>query len=264
MTLALARPFDEEAFDPNTATLDELSAAASREHVHVVTHLRDALAHHIRLGRILLVAQERVNQREWMDWLKTADISVNTAWSAIRLATYESALPKEAFEPHVSRAGNQLAPSPSRALQYLKGLPAVKGPSIHPDAQKAEAKRLYAAGVPIKDIAAMLGIGATTAGVWCDDDRRKIELRKNAQRKAEKRAANAALAQQREVENRRRSARVTGKEVANAYALIRQTAAAIDKALVAAEPESRPGLRDALAHCHRCEDQLVKVMRGKS
>lgn len=227
-------PCEPAELDLATATLDELAATAARQYGEAETALFGALGHVVNLGATLTEARRRVDHGDWRAWCDAIGISQHTANAAMRLAHYRNHLPTEI---RVDGRGRTLSPSVGHALQYLRGLPDVRPrgtPAKFNDDDVSEAKRLHAAGVPVKEIADLLGAFPASVYKWLDPEAYRARQRRNrvarTQREREARAAKRALERQRERKERDRLAKATGGELEVAYTHVRRALAAVSKA----------------------------------
>lgn len=90
-----------------TATLDELSVAATAEWQACESALVGAFARALRCGEILLVAyrHETMTKGAWEPWCERTGITREGASNLMRLATYRDHLPTEAFTPWTDARG---------------------------------------------------------------------------------------------------------------------------------------------------------------
>jgi hypothetical protein len=240
------------------AQLAALATTINREHGLAYRAALDALEHAILCGEALIEARETVPDGRWGKWVKdNLDMPYPNVNRYVRIATYRD---------HLLSAENR-PQSIQGAITYLRdvGAPAIgtgrngRRPTFDVD----EAKRLKQQGLTNKDIGSALGVsdvavwrqltpGATARAV-------AISNRLRTQRRAEQRAL-------REQERAKQVARVGGSP-ADAYALLRKTAIALDRALDEADTdEMRKTLRDALTYTHRAEDAIMRalgVARGR-
>lgn len=233
--------------------LTQLAFTINREHTLAYQKAVEALEHAIRCGEALIEAREIVPDGEWTRWVEAnLSIATGTMHRYIRVATYKQ---------HLLDADKKPA-SINAAIGYLKaiGAPAAStgrnGRS--PTFDVAEAKRLRKQGMTYEQIGELLGVsdvaiwrqltpGATKRAIAISNrnrKRRRLEREAFEQTQRDKRVARA------------------GGAAAEAYALLRRCAAALDQALSdAKDDEERKTLRDALAHAHRAEDSIVLALR---
>lgn len=255
MTIDIA-PHDS---DLSTLTLDELASTAVDEYRAASAHLAASLDHFIRLGEVMIVVYGRMQTtEEWRAWLDHVGIGTTVASQAARLATYKDQLPPEAFLPYRSQKNELRFPTHTSALTYIVGLPPISNRRRRTDpAVVGEAIRLREAGLPYEEIAQLLNVSTTAVRDWCNPEAYKSRNRRRAKARAlaqrQRYAADRALAEKREREERDRLAVTTGGELAKAYAVIRAALKHLDL---------NRGPDDAIRALHRAEEAVVATMRG--
>lgn len=231
--------------------LATLAVTINREHGLAYQAALGALEHAIACGVALMEARETVPDGRWSKWVKdNLDMSYPDVNRYVRIATYRD---------HLLSAENR-PKSITGAITYLRDTGAVLGTGRNgrrPTFDVDEAKRLKQQGLTNKDIGAALGV--SDVAVWRQltpgATARAVALsnRLRSQRRAEQRAL-------RDQELAKSVARVGGSP-ADAYALLRKTAIALDRALSEAENDAmRETLRDALTHTHRAEDAITRAL----
>lgn len=230
-----------------------LAATINREHSLAYQKAIEALEHAILCGEALIEARDAVPEGQWLRWVdENLNLSTGTLHRYIRVATYKD---------HLLQAERRPA-SINAAIGYLK---AIEVPAAstgrngrHPSFDVEEAKRLRAQGLTFTEIGPMLGV--SDVAVW-------RQLTPGANRKAIAQAnkwKKKRLAERKALEQAQRDKAVAkaGGAPAEAYALLRRCAVALDQALAeAANDDERKALRDALAFTHKGEDAIVLALR---
>ena len=148
----------------------------------------------------------------------------------------------------------------SAAITYLRDTGQMIGTGRngrHPTFDVGEAKRLKGQGLTNKDIGSALGV--SDVAVW-------RQLTPGATKKAvalSNRLRSRRRAEQRAFKEKQLEATVArvGGSPADAYALLRKTAIALDRAISDAETdEMAKTLRDALTYTHRAEDAITRAL----
>ena len=230
-----------------SAELVGLARQAASEHQAACEAVETAFVHALRAGEALLAAKEMLAAGALRPWLREVGISDKTANHYMRLAYY-----KDRFTDLDS--GHM---SVSRAMLYLRGLPAI-GQSVAADEQRQdEIRRLSKAGVSQRSIARELSISRTQVrfalGIHPASKeaakRRKMERRREL-REASRRAAVEA------------AARARGGNVKTAYGLLRKLQLELHGAIESSETASeRQAIRDALTSAYDVEDAIGRGLR---
>ncbi len=239
-----------------TDDLTLIAATINSEHEQVYAAALDALTHAILCGEALQKAREAVPDGEWTRWVdQNLDITDNQAFRYLRIAHYRDVLLSAEHRPQSVRA----------ALDYLRenNMPRLdtsnrRNGGRYPTFDVDEARRLHSQGMSFGQIGQLLGI--SSQAVWLQlapgarDKRAKSRRRRWELNKAQRKALVDA-------ERAKAVARVGGS-VADAYALLRKCAIALDRAITTTSTTAEvDALRDALAFTHRAEDQIVAALK---
>jgi inactivated superfamily I helicase len=236
----------------NAGPYGELAVRINTEHGLAYNAAIDALEHAMRCGEALIEARRAVPDGSWAAWTK-ANLNMNQQAISryVRIATYREHLLSAEHRPRSINA----------AITYLRAdsLPAIGTGrnGRRPTFDVEEAKRLKRQGMTNKDIGQALGV--SDVAVWRQltpgATRKAVQI--SNRNRTKHRAAQRALVEQ---ELARSVTRVGGKP-ADAYALLRRTAIALDRAILEADDaEMAKTLRDALAYTHRAEDAIVRAL----
>lgn len=236
-----------------TASLDELSEAASAEYKATQSALVGALERYVKFGNVLLEARGRVPDGEWLQWCAKVGAPQATVNHAMRVAYYADRLPSEMWDVS-GGVGRKQGNVTHAALAYLRGLPDIhpKGRTGPDPKMVAEARRLLHSGAKVAEVAEMFGVHKSTIRDWMDPQAARASREAKARRKKQRRQVAAAARRQMEREERDRLAKTHGGELSEAYSLIRRALAQIDRARAADE---------AILHLHRAEAAIVAAMR---
>lgn len=238
-------------------TLEDLAALAKAEHAAVVGAATDALSRAILAGETLLKAKDRVESGGWINWVEAeAGIPYNTAKGYMRVASYrEEILARDDPQQNLRQA-----------LEALNGAPS-KVPNIQvtPDHIKQQVKQMHSDGVPVNRIARELGVARSAAQRWVNPASKEKQREADARlrvRRARAKAARQALLDQEKRAARDAAAKTAGGDIAKAYSLIRQTAAAVDRAAdQCASKDDAKALRATLTHVYKIEDEICRILR---
>jgi hypothetical protein len=236
--------------------LGQMAVAAYADLNESADRLRDALnvgVHRaVRLGEILNAAKVAVPVGDWNRWLAATGIPAGTARPYMWLSRRAHVLP-----PGV-------AMSIPDAMAYLRGIPELKAlditasPWSKTDEQQAEARRLHAEGASIRSIAEAIGASWGVVKGWIDEDYAKKTKRRARRNSARTREAHALLARKEQDAAVRRA----GGSAAEAYALLRRCAKALETAVSEAEDdESKDTLRAAERAIVRVEFEILKALK---
>jgi hypothetical protein len=232
--------------------LSGLAARAKDEYRLAGDAMVGAVAHAIACGDALLAAQAQVPEGKWGAWCRenVPEIDPSRVTKLCRLAAHKD----------VIIAGNFA--TIERAMAYMRSLsipPRPSGPRRGKrQFDRDEAKRLHNAGVDYKTIGEMLGVSDQTVSLVLNParSRKKAEYQKRYLRERQ------AAAKAKEREDRDRAVRLTKGLPAEAYALLRQCALVVDKAIgESADASSRANLRAALGFVHKAEDEIVRALK---
>lgn len=260
---ALAVIEQNEVLDVGQLTLAELAENANRECATVESSLAAAVYAAIRAGRFLREAHDRVvasSPGAWNTWVEeNVDINVAGAGQFMRLAAYETQLPREAFEPFRDTNGRLRLPTPARAMNYVRGLPALPryNHKTLPSGLRDEAKRLRAEGVTIAETARLLGVAEGSVKNWTIPGYQQRAAKQARKRKRERDLAARALEKQREVA----AAKAAGGDLGEIYSLLRKAADCAGRAEATLTGETRVAVRDALTQIHKAEDNIGRAIR---
>lgn len=249
--------------DPGELTLGELAEGVNREAAEVEASLASAVYAAIRAGRLLLEARERVTATTpggWMAWIEdNLGVGAVAVSHFMRLATYADALPVEAFQPYRDAKGRLRYPTPSSALNYVRGLPAIRRPDYKalPKEIGEEARRLRAEGATIAETARLLGIAEGSVKNYTIPGYRERCWKKANKRQQERKLAERALEKQREVA----AAKAAGGDLSEIYSLIRKAADMAGRVESRVTGETRAAVRDALTQMHKAEDNISRAIR---
>jgi len=237
-------------------TLDEIAVAIQHEHVEIKAHLATALVRAIVLGDLLLEARPQVPKGYFMEWVRdVAKIPQGTANTCMRLAEFKHLLPTEMTEPKV-HLGRNRAVSIEQALAYLKPLGVNRhGRAGRRPADKNEIRRLHSQGVPVREIAEMLGVNQKTVYRYTNDPEkekaRRAELRKRqieAKRILRREKARQELA-------------ATSDDLGRAYAAVREALERIQLALPHTTGKRRISVESAMHKLYEAEDRLTRASK---
>lgn len=247
----------EQAFCPpgpgdDRGRLRDLIGTINREHTLAYQRAVEALEHAIRCGEALIEAREIVPEGEWLEWCETnLNLGTGTLHRYIRVATYK----QELF------AAERKPASINAAISYLRAIEAPAASSSRngrrPTFDVDEARRLRKQGMTYTNIGALLGVSDVAVWRQLTPGATKRTL-VYATRYKRKRAAERRALEQAE---RDKAVAKVGGAAAEAYALLRRTALALDQAMREATANELHALRDALAHTHRAEDAIVSALR---
>jgi Protein of unknown function (DUF3102) len=229
--------------------LADLAATINREHELTYRAVVDALEHAILCGESLLHARATVPDGDWSRWVEhNLDMSRGAVQRYMRIATYRDHLLSAESRPTSINA----------AITYLRDRPVLSAHNgRQPTFDVDEAKRLRSLGMTFTDIGTVLGV--SDVAVWRQltpgATRRTIAYTNRV--RARQRAERRALADQ----ERTKAVARTGGKPADAYALLRRCALALDRALADTKNEDvRKALRDALTYTHRAEDAITRAL----
>lgn len=233
-------------------TLDELAETIRHEDAEARGAASTALVHAIRVGEALNEAHERVAPGTWGAYVRQCGLFRSDAGIYMRLAIHQEEI-REAGVPSFNQAKTFiLGKTTGRQKGYEQVTLDVK----------REALRLRDCGMGYTAIADAIGTSRDSVRRWVDPDyaRRRKLLAQDRRRQARK--ARAALREQEKRDARDKAARQAGGDIAKAYALVRQTAAAVDRAADQATDKAAAGaLRSTLSHLYRVEDEVCRIIR---
>lgn len=252
-----------EVLERGELSLEELAAAANREHGAGRRAAGEALAHWIATGDVLLIARAhfmegalsdgdggRIRRGEWRQWLRDYfDGGVATGTSCMRLAKYQKEIAAEGI--------NTIKP----AEAYLRGLPPVgeEDHNLYGKRIREEAHRLYSTGITQREVGRLLGVSHCTVSRWVADGG-GAEKRYADKRRAKEQRSRVEARIKRQLE-REATMRKVGGSVAESYSMIRKTLGVFDRAHSEAEDrEIRAALSSAMAKLHAAEDEIVKAL----
>lgn len=242
---------------PVAPSLAELGEVINREHEAALAAAYSSLMHAIRAGEALHAAREQVPRGEWETWIADNCPQVTRmARNYIRLAVYRNRIPEEIEEA-------------SKALMYLRGLPATDGtgPAVHPPAVREEALRLVADGVSLREAGRMLGIGRNCVARWVREQtggpahghtkrdrgvRAALLRRKLAEQALREKARDRAI---------RQAVRKAGAATAEAWAMAERMQNVLGQAhRESTDPEARRALSLAGEHYRKMRDEIVRAL----
>jgi hypothetical protein len=238
---------------PIGRTLDDLANTINSEHELAYQSALDMLSHAINAGDALIEVRTRINEGDWIKWIKNnLTVSYGVAQRYIKIATYKNLLLDAENRPQSINA----------ATSYLRDIGVASLPlnktGRKPSFSVEEARRLRKLGMNFTQIGEVLGV--SDVAVWrqltpgAKEQTMRYTAKSRKQRTAERRA--------KEREDLAKAVAAKGGEIANAYALLRKTAIALDKAMTDTDDiETRKTLRDALSFTHRAEDAIVRALR---
>lgn len=230
-------------------SLAQLADEANECHRQVHHHVSAGVENAIAAGEVLLEVRSRVQPGEWVRWIEdNLEIDVSVVKVYIRLATYKD---------EVRKLGST---SVQVAKRQLRGLPKVT-PLIQgaqkPEHVKDHAKRLVRDGVPLRQVAKIVGVHHVTVRTWVDPEYRKKRNAKQREISRQKHAAKKAL----EREKKAAAMKSVAGATSESYALIRKALAATQSALDDAENRAlERQLRETLDHLYRAEDAITGVL----
>jgi hypothetical protein len=233
-------------------TLTDLATTINSEHALAYRAALDALQHAILCGEALIEARATIPDGQWMRWVDNhLDMSMAAIQRYTRIATYREQLLSADARPK----------SINGAISYLRGIgtPAISSGrnGRRPTFDVDEAKRLREQGMTYTDIATVVGVSDVAIWRQLAPGATKKTIAYTNRVRRQRRAEHRAYVERDLAE---KVARVGGRP-ADAYALLRKTAIALDRALVDAETdEMRKTLRDALTFTHRAEDAITRAL----
>lgn len=222
-------------------TLDELAVIAKAEHEQCMSVLKTTLEHAVRAGEALLKVRERTTPSgEWTRWLvENFPKHRTTAYSYMRLATYQDVLPPDT--------------SVSAADQLVRGLPAIGGGPPRArvsDLRKADAERMREEGFGYKQIAKQLGTSPSTVHAWF-----------KGTTKTRERAARHTLQRQEEEQTIEQGVANAGEELAEAYSMAERMGEVLGAAHnEATDPSVRKELSRAQSFYQAMRDSIVGAL----
>lgn len=220
-------------------TLDELAATIRREHDLVLGAGVSIIQHAVLAGDALLAARAQVPRGQWLVWLDT-----NWEHESYAMAAYYMRIAR-------SKAKVMDAAGIKEAIKRLAGQSRVFDLPTAPYA--SEIRELRAEGVPVKRIAAAVGISPSAVyGHLLSPEERRARKRVNTARAKAKRAERKAAEKALERQQRDAAMKKAGGDAWDAYVLIRKVAPVLD----------RMGATSAYAKCVALEDDLVKLVRN--
>lgn len=237
--------------DLSGQTLDQLAETIRREDAAAHAAAETALASAIRAGEALLEAKRHVEPGRWVSWVEGV-VPRTTAKTYMRLATYRD---------DVTASG---VTGVAAARNLLVGYPPIAktGPALFTHLRD-EALRLHKDNVPVSAIASSLGVAHTTVSTWVDPEFAQKRAAMRRRDKARGKAARRALREKEKRNARDAAAKAAGGNIAKAYALIRQTAAAIDQAAdQCVSKDDARSLRAKLANLYEVEDEICRILRA--
>lgn len=250
--------------DYASMTLEELAASANENERRVIEAERaaeaamgEAVYRAMDVGDALAAVREQVGFGDWGEWME-----VNCVTSAHRLREF---VRLAEHRPHVERwvlkGGDDGEISVWRAVAAIRGLPRVTAQKVYEDDVRKEAKRLRSEGVSIRETAGLLGVSPTTVRVWANPAERK-RARENSKRYQQKRrAADRALKEKKEREERARLA-ARADDTGKAYSEVRKLTAALSQAIAGVDSaEARNHLREAERLALKAEESIVAALK---
>lgn len=253
--LALSEPVEVMRPDYASMSLDELTTLVNEGHGAVERGVRIAFARAVQIGEVCLFIRERYGASRFRSWVRdSCDFVDFTAYNYMRVAHYRDQVPSSVTGIY-------------DAIEALRGLPAVTSRRewAKPEWMHDEAKRLHVEGLTYSQIGEKLGVSRSVTQTWIHPDKAREAKRASAERQRRKaqelKAARKALAEKERREERNVLARAAGGILEKSYTDVRALCLTLDAALAQAEPAEREGLREALRHAHKAEDQIVEAMR---
>lgn len=226
----------------DSATFEELADLTERSLAAAAGGMRTTLLEFVAAGAALEQMRDRM-PGDYTRWLAENEIPRSTAGRMIRLHVYRDHLRDlEGFT------------SLNRAILSIRELPAI-GTGFTTQStpeQRAKVKKLVAAGIPKKDVAAIVGVNPSTVFDWtrpAEEQRRQRARKKEVRLRTE--AAKRALAAEEERRRRDLLVRTTGGELAVAYEHVRKALAALVNA----------GPIDATRYLTAAENAIIRTIR---
>lgn len=257
-------------------TLDQLAETILNEHAEVEHAAGSMLLHAIRTGEALNEAYSRVEPGQWAEWVEanvaipsrvtpassgrpSTRLTLNRIRDYRRLATHREAV-LSSGAVSINQAAQLMA---DRGLHLPGGRPGGGGSDWRSpgEAVRQEALQLRAADVSVPEIAETLGVARGTVHRWVNPEanqRYKESLNRARKRRA---AERRALREKEDRAARDEAAKRAGGDIAKAYSLIRQAAAAVDSAADQLGHYEARSLRAQLANLYKVEDEICRILR---
>lgn len=229
MTLAELYPLVDET------DMRLLVTRIDREHRNVQESMENTLEHMIACGELLTSARCRIPRGEWVAWCnENLNIHRKTVSMYIRFALYADVL-----------RGQGVSTSWG-ARQLLADMDIPRANSSESFA--LEAQRMRSQGISVADIAEHFEVSHARVSQWTNREKSLESARKAQARRAK------AMALLRDDENAR-SVSKSGKELSEAYALVRRALQRLD------EIEPSRHVSSAIRSLHAAEDHIVKASK---
>jgi predicted transcriptional regulator len=234
-------------------TLQELAAAANREHEEGCRAARGALVHWLNAGEALLAAKKRIGWGEWTDWLvANFDGPPSMAKYYVRIATYR---------PQIESAG---ITSVEQARLYVRGLPPITRNHTgqgYGEEYRAQAAALREAGASFREIGRLLGVSSTTVQKWLDPKLEQRQKKRSAEWRIRKRREAEAKREAERQGRIKRAVRKAGAATAEAWAMAERFQDVLAQAQDEAQDhEAREALARAGVHYRRMRDEIVRAL----
>jgi hypothetical protein len=226
-------------------SLEDLVVAIAREHELVRSSLSNGLNHALRAGDLLLDARARIPHGQWGSWLADQDLNITMehATTYMRIARHRDLVIRMGATT-LGQARGLLASSSARDSRI--------DPTL-----VAEAQRLRASGLLLREIGEELGVSPNTVQRWVNP---AAEERYRAKRRKMTRAGRSALRK----EQRSKAARQIGGDLGEAYSLIRRALDLLENASTQHAKGTRRHIRSSMASLYNAEDEIARAIKEAS
>lgn len=257
MNIIVTPTGDSQSFDlPPLAdwTLEQLGQAIQAEDAAANQAASTLIFHAIRAGEALEEAFGRVGPGKWTEWVESLGLRRESANRYRRLARHQSA---------VLESGATTVAQAHEAVVGLPNLAASGAWNSKPDLQ-GEARQMHSEQIPAPEIARALGVAVTSVRRWIDPGCAARHREAVTARKKRIAAERRTLRKAEELAARQADAKAAGGDLASAYALIRKTLSAIDRAAdQCTSREDARDLRATLQSLYAVEDEVARILRTR-